>query len=172
MDVDLLKSINERLAKLYVLDILRDDINPLYFSREFSQCQIDDLRKENTARWRWCKRRTNNLKKPCLMYSVDNLIFSGTPENDNRGCEDTVRDFMSTQLKLPTDVVHNVTFSRVHRIGKASGNRPQAIIAWFDEFNQKEMMKSRGRVLRNIDFGMNDHFPTEINENIYIFIPS
>ena len=71
---------------------------------------------------------------------------------------------MSTQLKLPTDVVRNVTFSRVHRIGKASGNGPQAIIACLDKFKQKEMMKSRGRELRNTDFGMNYHFPTEINE--------
>ena len=49
MDVDLLKSINERLAKLDILDILREDINALCASREFSQRQIDDLRKENNA---------------------------------------------------------------------------------------------------------------------------
>ncbi|CDQ89527.1 unnamed protein product [Oncorhynchus mykiss] len=97
----------------------------------------------------------------------NNLIFSGVPENDNsRGCEDTVRTFMSTQLKLPTDVVRNATFSRVHRIGKASGNRPRAIIACFDQFKQKEMTKNMGRELRNTDFGMNDHFPTEINDPI------
>ena len=49
MDVDLLKSINERLAKLDILDILREDINALCASLEFSQCWIDDRRKENTA---------------------------------------------------------------------------------------------------------------------------
>jgi hypothetical protein len=71
---------------------------------------------------------------------------------------------MSTQLKLPTDVVRNATFSRVHRIGKASGNRPRAIIASFDKFKQKEMTKNMGRELRNTDFGMNDHFSIEVNE--------
>jgi signal recognition particle GTPase len=71
---------------------------------------------------------------------------------------------MSTQLKLPTDVVRNATFSRVHRIGKASGNRPRDIIACFDQLKQKEMMKNMGKELRNTDFGMNDHFPTEIND--------
>ena len=49
MDVDLLKSINERLAKLDILDILQEDINALCASLVFSQCQIDDQRKENTA---------------------------------------------------------------------------------------------------------------------------
>ncbi|CAB1335919.1 unnamed protein product [Coregonus sp. 'balchen'] len=82
MDVNLLKSINERLAKLDISDILREDINALCASLEFSQCQIDDLRKENTE-----------LKDTCRSKQ-DNLIFSGILENDNsRGCEDTVRDF-------------------------------------------------------------------------------
>ncbi|CAB1337384.1 unnamed protein product [Coregonus sp. 'balchen'] len=112
MDVDLLKSINERLAKLDIFDILREDINALCASLEFSQCQIDDLRKENTV------------------------------------------------LKGPVDSIHG----RVHRMSKASGNGPLAIIACFEHFKQKEMAKSRGRELRNTDFGMNDHFPTEINE--------
>ena len=49
-------------------------------------------------------------------------------------------------------------------IEKASGNRPQAIIACFDKFKQKEMTKNMGREFRNTDFGMNDHFPTEINK--------
>jgi hypothetical protein len=30
--------------------------------------------------------------------------------------------------------------------------------------SKKEMTKSRGRELRNTDFGMNDHFPSETNE--------
>ena len=56
-------------------------------------------------------------------------------------------------------------------MGKASGNRPRAIIACFANFKQKEMAKSRGRELRNTDFGMNDHFPTEINERRKNSIP-
>ena len=100
------------------------------------------------------QRENKQLKESLLDVQCrsmrNNLIFSGIP--------------VSTQLKLPTDVVRNATFSRVHRIGKASGNRPRAIIACFDQFKQKEMTKNMGRELRNTDFGMNDHFPTEINE--------
>ena len=75
IDVDLLKSINERLAKLDILDILREDINALRASLQFSQYQIDDLRKEKHGAERccrlyllakWFKGRTNNLKKRCL----------------------------------------------------------------------------------------------------------
>ena len=92
------------------------------------------------------QRENKQLKETLLDVQCrsmrDHLIFSGIPENDNsRGCGDTFRDFMSTQLKLPTDVVRNATFSRVHRIGKSSGNRPQAIIACFEHFKQKEMAR-------------------------------
>jgi hypothetical protein len=114
------------------------------------------------------QRENKQLKETLLDVQCrsmrNNLIFSGILENDNsRGSEDTVRDFMSTQLKLPTDVVFNVTFSRVHRIGKASGNRAHAITACFDKFKHKEMTKNMGREFRITDFGMNDHIPTEIN---------
>ncbi|CAB1320295.1 unnamed protein product, partial [Coregonus sp. 'balchen'] len=146
MDVDLLKSINERLAKLDILDILREDINALCL--EFSQCQIDDERKANTVLkgpvHSILVERENNQLKENLMSGYQRMT--------------TAESFMSTQLKLPTDVVRNVTFSRVHRMGKASGNGPESI-EW-----QKEMVKSRGGELRNTDLGMNEHFPTEINE--------
>ncbi|CDQ84880.1 unnamed protein product [Oncorhynchus mykiss] len=105
MDVDLLKYINERLAKLDILDILREDINALCASLKFSQCQIDDLRKENTtlkgtvdsihSKVEVVQRENKLLKESLLDVQCrsmrNNLIFSGIPENDNsRGCEDTV----------------------------------------------------------------------------------
>ena len=98
MDVDLLKSINERLAKLDILDILREDINALCASLECSQCQIDDLRKENTelkgtvdsihGKVEVVQRENKQLKETLLDVQCrsmrDNLIFSGILENDNR----------------------------------------------------------------------------------------
>ena len=50
------------------------------------------------------QRENKQLKETLLDVQCrsmrNNLIFSGILENDNsRGCEDTVRDFMSTQLK-------------------------------------------------------------------------
>jgi hypothetical protein len=63
-------------------------------------------------------------------------MFSGIPENDN--------------MSLRPESIEWV---------RPLGNRPLAIIAWFEKFKQKEMTKSRCRELRNTDFGMNDHFP-------------
>ena len=93
---------------------------------------MDDLRKENTAlkgsvdsihsKVEVVQRENKLLKETSLDVRCrsmrDNLLFSGITENDNsRGSEDTVRDFVSTQLILATDVGHNVPFSRVHRMG-------------------------------------------------------
>jgi hypothetical protein len=156
MDVDLFKSINERLAKLDILDILREDISALCASREFSQCQIDDPRKENDEMKGTIDsihskvevaQRENKQREETLLdvqcRSMRNNLFSGIPENDNsRGCEDTVRYFTSTQLELPTDVVCDVTSSRVHRMGKASGNRARAC---FDKFKQKGNDEEQGQ---------------------------
>ena len=101
MDVDLLKSINERLAKLDILDILREDINALCASLELRKLQIDDLRKENTAlkgtvdsihsKVEVVQREKKQLKETLLDVQCrsmrNKLIFSGIHENDNsRGC--------------------------------------------------------------------------------------
>jgi FtsZ-binding cell division protein ZapB len=104
-DVDLFKSINERLVILDILDNLREDINALCASLDFSQRQIDDLRKENTVlkgtvdyihgKVEVVQRENKQLKETLLDVQCrsmrDNLIFSGIPDKDNsRSCEDTV----------------------------------------------------------------------------------
>lgn len=48
----------------------------------------------------------------------DNLVFSGITESAGEDVEATVRGFNKTHLKLPEDTVKNVTFNRVHRIGR------------------------------------------------------
>lgn len=71
--------------------------------------------------------------------------LGGISEADNIEPENSVKEFMTEKLKLPSDVVEKITFSRVHRMGKSFRGRPHAIIAFFEHFKQKEMAKSRDR---------------------------
>ncbi|XP_078140639.1 adhesion G protein-coupled receptor E1-like [Centroberyx gerrardi] len=49
VEISLMQSINERLGKLDILVELQKDLRDLRISLEFSQAQIDDLRKENES---------------------------------------------------------------------------------------------------------------------------
>jgi hypothetical protein len=79
--------------------------------------------------------------------------------------EGAIREFMKSALKLPIETVNKVAFHRVHRLGarndKTKGPRP--IMAKFEHYQQKELIKSRGRELKGTIFGLNYQFPKEMN---------
>ena len=62
----------------------------------------------------------------------DNLIFSGISEQTPDNPENLKKNFMKTQLKIPPDTVQNITFHRVHRLGKPSTKGP-----WPNTSNKK-----------------------------------
>lgn len=94
----------------------------------------------------------------------DNLIFTGITESPTDEPEKAVKDFMVKQLKLTTETVNNITFHRVHRLGKKMSNatRPRPIIVKFEHFKQKELFQRQGKQLKDTHYGLNDQFPQEI----------
>lgn len=72
---------------------------------------------------------------------------------------------------IPTETVSAISFHRVHRLGARGGTRPRPIVAKFEHFKQKELVKSKGRELKGTSFGMNDQFPKEINNRRKMLYP-
>lgn len=185
IEVGLLESINNKLA---ILELLHQDIKDLKTSLEFSQSQIDSLQKDNkemhtkiselTATITHITNENKLLKDSVLDIQCrsmrDNLIFSGIPEQIQDNPEQAIKDFMHSSLKLPLESVNNITFHRVHRLGSnknADTKRPRPIIAKFEHYKQKELVKSKGRELRGTTFGLNDQYPREIQDRRRILIP-
>ena len=177
VDAAVLDSINARLSKLDMLDALQQDIRDLKASLEFSQSQIEELRKENAVLKRTVKEVQQStasltLEKKRMKESVldlqcrqmrDNLIFSGITE-DNVEPEKTVRHFLSSKLKMSPEIVGDITFSRVHRLGRPEEGKCRPIIARFEHYKHRELVKSKGKELKGSSFWVNEHFPKEIND--------
>ncbi|XP_055080010.1 class I histocompatibility antigen, F10 alpha chain-like [Periophthalmus magnuspinnatus] len=74
----------------------------------------------------------------------DNLVFTGIPEQPTEDAEKLVKDFITTQLKLPAATVNAITFHRVHRMGpkntKPDNKRPKPIVAKFEHYKQKQQI--------------------------------
>lgn len=180
-----LESINKKLDKLNMLDLMMEELTSLKESLEFSQEQIGELVKDNAemkgkmefmeTRFDLIEAENKKLKEALLDVQCrsmrDNIVFTGLPEKEGKDCETVIREFMSDQLNLPTATVQGITFSRVHRMGRPSKDRPRAIVARFEHYQHKELVKGRGRELRNTTFGMNDQFPPEINYRRKVLIP-
>ena len=182
-----LSSLDERMN---LIEVLHKEFNCIQKSLEFSQDQILKLTQENKQLKQSVATLTNQvasvtdenklMKEAILVLQSrsmrDNLIFSGISEPPSGVTPDperAVKEFMTTHLKIPSDKVNKITFHRVHRLGPVSKgrDRPRPIIAKFEHFKQKEMVKQQGRELKGTDFGMNDQFPREIMERRKILFP-
>ncbi|XP_038559865.1 uncharacterized protein LOC119891937 isoform X1 [Micropterus salmoides] len=103
----------------------------------------------------------------------DNLVISGIPEQADEAPEETVKSFIQNQLKLPAGTVKNISFHRVHRLGgrRQENQRPRPIVATFEHFKQKELVKGRGRELRGTNISVNDQLPREILDRRRVLFP-
>ncbi|KAI2650906.1 hypothetical protein H4Q32_028239 [Labeo rohita] len=83
------------------------------------------------------------------------------PEQTQDNPEQAIKGFMHSTVKLPKDTVNNITFHHVHRLGSNNKNLdtkcPRPIVAKFEHYKQKELVKSKGKELRGTTFGLNDH---------------
>ncbi|KAI2650903.1 hypothetical protein H4Q32_028234 [Labeo rohita] len=121
-------------------------------------------------------------KKPRLEYSAESekdptmtTIEVEIPEQTQDNPEQAIKGFMHSTVKLPKDTVNNITFHHVHRLGSNNKNldtkRPRPIVAKFEHYKQKELVKSKGKELRGTTFGLNDQFPQVIQDRQGILIP-
>ncbi|XP_061179393.1 uncharacterized protein LOC133188019 [Saccostrea echinata] len=93
----------------------------------------------------------------------DNLVFTGIPENREENCEDVLRDFLKTKLKIHDEI----PFERVHRLGKPDEFRtkPRNIVAKFSFYKDREFVRKRAPLkLKGSNIWVNEQFPPEVEE--------
>lgn len=184
------KSISEGIGSIdkkisIALEILQAEIKDLKESLVFTQHEVTFLKSQNailrnafettTGTLESIKKENKIIKESMLDIQSrsmrDNLIFSGIEESAADNPEALVKSFMTTSLKLSKETVDSIAFARIHRLGKPRGNGPRPIIAKFERYHQKVLVKSKGRELKGTRFGMNDQFPREINERRKVLYP-
>nr|XP_054588278.1 uncharacterized protein LOC129153175 [Nothobranchius furzeri] len=191
--LDLLQSIDKWLlgfeGRLHLLEVLHKEFQDLQTSLEFSQEQVERLVAENTslresvssltAGFDLISQDNKALKETVLDLQsrsvIDNLVFVGLLEQtggEAEDCEQTIDNFLHTHMKIPEETVKNITFHRVHRLGarRTDSRRPRPIMAKFEHFKQKDLVKSRGRELKGKDYSV-DHFPKEILDHRQVLFP-
>lgn len=167
-------------SRIALIETLHKEISALRESLEFSQEHIQNLTQENKTLKDSVKTLTNQIttlasdnktiKETLLDVQSrsmrDNLVLTGLPEQSSEDTEKVVKDFMSTQLKLPTSTVNSITFHRVHRIGQKNtttgNNRPRPIVAKFEHYKQKQHVLQQGKQLKGTNYGLNEQYPKEI----------
>ena len=106
----------------------------------------------------------------------NNLIFSRLPEVENENTEQSetiIRGFLVEKLKMPEDVVREIKFERVHRIGTKQRGSTEArnIVAKFSSFKDRETVKRQRANLKGTNFSVFEQYPREINEKRKKLLP-
>ena len=107
----------------------------------------------------------------------NNLNFFNIPEQRDESFENSetiLRKFMAAELKISKEDVDDISFERVHRIGKSSltDSKPRPLIAKFTYHKDKEFVISQAKNLRDTNFTVARDFPKEIVDKRKLLLPT
>ncbi|XP_053393662.1 uncharacterized protein LOC128555406 [Mercenaria mercenaria] len=151
------KQLNERLSTV------EDKAECVDFSLGVVNSKVIQLEKEKEA----MKSEIVYLQSQSMR---NNLIFENIPEarpGVTEDAEKTVRDFMEIKMKIAKDIVANIKFDRVLRMGQkgdAKRGKSRSIVAKFTEYKEKELTRRQWKALQGTEFSVHEQLPREIVE--------
>lgn len=130
--------------------------------------EIDELRQEH-------ENLSENFLELQSRTMQRNLIFFGLDEVESPDqCEAFLKNFIKEELPLSETVnIDSISFERVHRIGRRKNFRfvqpgqkqnPRPIVAVFERFSDREMIKNVASTLKGKNFSIREQFPAEIEQ--------
>ena len=107
----------------------------------------------------------------------NNFNFFNIPEKKYESFENSetiLRNFMVAELKISKKDVDDISFERVHRMGKSSPaeSKPRPLIAKFTYHKDKEFALSQAKNLRDTKFAVARDFPKEIVDKRKLLLPT
>ncbi|XP_074658293.1 uncharacterized protein LOC141911210 [Tubulanus polymorphus] len=172
-----LDAILSQLSKLELLDDLQRDMTEVKQSLEFCHQDVLQLKSENEQ----LRSKVRDLEKVVADQDAiiksdhellldqqwrsmrDNLIFYGVEESENENTEDLIKGFCEKDLKLPKTTVDSFKFARTHRLGRRKNEqkKPRPIVAKFEFFKDRELVRSVAKNLAGSSLGLNEQVPEE-----------
>ena len=171
--------------------ILEETNKQLEASLEFAYTSIKELREKKAVQ----DEAINELKKGVKSLTKqaayekeraiklesysrrNNLNFFNIPEKNDESFENSetnLRNFMVAEFKISKEDVDDISFERVHRIGKSSPteSKPRPLIAKFTYHKDKEFVLSKAKNLRDTKFTVARDFPREIVDKRKLPLPT
>ena len=79
--------------------------------------------------------KSNDLESRSMR---ENLLFHGFDESNGEECEQVIKDFIANKLEIDTII----TLDRTHRLGRPKTTGPRPIVAKFNEYKQRELVRT------------------------------
>ena len=93
----------------------------------------------------------------CVFVSDSVIANSDMASNENK-----VRGFIHNQLKLAKELVDQIAFERVHRMGSKFGGNSRKIVAKCHVYKEKEVVMKQWKHLKGTSYYVSEQFPKEV----------
>jgi len=103
-----------------------------------------------------------------------NLVFTNIPEDPTENpdtTENKLRDFMVDKMKIAQDLVNQMSFERVHRMGSKVDGKTRSIVAKFTLYKEKEFVRKQWKTLNGTPYFVNEQFPKDIVDKRRQLVP-
>ena len=192
-----LTQMNQKLTKLDMLEEVSKKVTELQASIEFAHGEIEDIKKENVELKKQVKdmcRKVDQLtdEKGRVTAKIidlqarsmrDNLLFFGIHEEEEKeDCEQLLKAALYHHLKINAQ---EIQFARVHRIGRKIRGKTRPIVAKFERFKERQMVRDAffdhlNKVKKRneesgkqekVQIGIAEQFPAEVQQKRKSLIP-
>lgn len=125
------------------------------------------------------KKQRNSLRDEIVYLQSqsmrNNLLFCNIEEATSETpdiTENKLREFIVQKMKLAQNIVDDMKFERVHRIGtNTDRNRCRNIVAKFSLFKERELVRKQWKPLQGSDYYVREQFPKEVNDKRRQLLP-
>ncbi|CAB3997350.1 Hypothetical predicted protein [Paramuricea clavata] len=157
---------------------IKEEISPdvsSMFETIMSKLEVEDLKKDNEKLKKTdveTQKRLQSLEEQNTILNNrvidlqarpmrDNLVFYNIEENEEENTTETLQSFLESRLGIEN--AKSIKIDRSHRMGrKQRGTKPQAIVAKFNYFPDRERVLSNAKKLKGTNLAVSEQFPEEI----------
>ena len=186
----------QKLTKLDMLEEGSKKVTELQTSIKFAHGEIEDIKKENVELKKQVKNMSskvdqlNDEKERVTAKIIDlqarsmrvNLLFFGIREEEKEDYEHLLKASLYQRLKINAQ---EIQFARVHRIERKTRDKIRPIVAKFERYKEREMVRDaffaqlnniknkneeNGKQER-VQTGIAEQFPAEIQQKRKALIP-
>lgn len=104
----------------------------------------------------------------------NNIVFGNIEEalpGETENAESVVRDFLVSKMKLASDLVSEMKFERIHRMGEKRPGKNRPIVAKFNLFKERELVRRAGSALKSTPYFIHEQFPKEVSDKRRKLVP-
>jgi hypothetical protein len=162
------------------------DVPEIVTSLTYQGDAIDEIVNENKVLQNRCRvlegrleraeKEIKELKEESLMAQArsmrDNLKFFNIEEvREVENCEETIRDFLRSEMKIAPDDLKRIVFDRVHRVGNKLRNQNRVMVAKLNHEGKNIIFKHVKNLDRAKNYGISEQLPRELEERKKRLLP-